>query len=125
MGLIRKDLSLIGRRGEKRVECLFDTGASSSFIRPELVSILGLPTTDLVKPLRIRLGKGSAKVSRLTAVMIRLNRATLADTAYVLPGLTEEYVLGSEFLERYDIRLDPKRRSLLLPPKRRLGLILV
>ena len=125
MGLMRKGLPLIGRRGKKQVECLFDTGASSSFIRPQLVGILGLPTTDLVKPLRIRLGKGSAKVSRLAAVMIRLNGVTLADTAYVLPGLTEEYVVGSEFLERYDIRLDPKRRSLLLPPKRRLSLILV
>lgn len=42
-----------------------------------------------------------------------------------MPGLTEEYVLGAEFLERYDIRLDPKRRRFLLPPKRRFSLILV
>lgn len=57
--------------------------------------------------------------------MIRLNGVTLADAAYVMPGLTEEYVLGAEFLERYDIRVDPKRRRLLLPGKRRLALILV
>jgi hypothetical protein len=57
--------------------------------------------------------------------MIRLNGATLADTAYVMPGLTEDYMLGAEFLERYDIRLDPKRRRLLLPSKRRLSVILV
>jgi hypothetical protein len=57
--------------------------------------------------------------------MIRLNGVTLADAAYVMPDLTEEYVLGVEFLERYDIRLDPKRRRLLLPPKRRLALVLV
>ena len=57
--------------------------------------------------------------------MIRLNGAILADTAYVMSGLTEDYVLGAEFLELYDIRLDPKRRRLVLPPKRRLSLILV
>lgn len=57
--------------------------------------------------------------------MIRLNGVTLADTAYVMAGLTEEYVLGAEFLERYDIRLDPKGRRLLLPSKRRLALIFV
>lgn len=57
--------------------------------------------------------------------MIRLNGTTLADTAYVMPGLTEDYVLGAEFLERYDIRLDPKRRRVLLPSKRHLSLILV
>jgi len=42
-----------------------------------------------------------------------------------MPGLTEEYGIGVEFLERYEIRLDPKRRRLVLPPKRRMTLILV
>jgi len=125
MVVIRKRLSLVGRRQKRQVECLFDTGASSSFIRPELARTLGLPTLNLLRPLRIRLGKGTTRVSQLAAVMIRLNGVTLADAAYVMPDLTEEYVLGVEFLERYDIRLDPKRRRLLLPPKRRLALILV
>lgn len=57
--------------------------------------------------------------------MVRLNGVTLADAAYVMPWLTEEYVFGTEFLERYEIRPDPERRRLLLPPKRRLSLILV
>lgn len=125
MGVIRKSLQLIGRRRKSEVECLFDTGASHSFVRPELVRALGLPTTNLLRPLRIRLGKGSTQVSRLASVMILLNGVTLADTAYVMPGLSEDYVLGAEFLERYEIRLDPKRRRLLLPPKRRMTLILV
>ena len=125
MGVIRKNLPLLGRRKQREIECLFDTGASSSFIRPSLVQVLGLSTADLPKPLRIRLGKGLTQVSQIAAVMIRLNGATLADTAYVMPGLTEDYVLGAEFLERYDIRLDPKRRRLLLPSKRRLSVILV
>ena len=125
MSLIRKKFPFVGRRRKREVECLCDTGASSSFIRPELVRELELPTADLLRPLRIRLGKGSTRVSKLAAVMIRLNGVTLADTAYLMPGLSEEYVLGSDFLERYDIRLDPKRRRLLLPPKRRLSIILI
>ncbi len=107
------------------MECLFDTGASSSFVRPGLARALGLPTTTFLRPIRIRLGKGSTQVSKLAAVLIRLNGVTLADTAYVMPGLTEDYGLGAEFLERYNIRLDPKRRRLLLPPKGRLSLIFV
>lgn len=125
MSMIRKRLALIGPRRRRQVECLFDTGASSSFIRPELALTLGLSVARLPRPLRFRLGKGSAQVSQLAAVMIRINGATLADAAYVMPGLTEEYVLGAEFLERYGIRLDPRRRRLLLPPKRRLIPILV
>lgn len=125
MGLVRKKLPLVGRRGQRQVDCLFDTGASSSFIRPTLVRTLNLSTADLPKPIRIRLGKGSTLVTEIAAVMVRLNGVTLADSAYVMPGLTEDYVLGAEFLERYDIRLDPKHRRLLLPPKRRLSLILV
>jgi len=125
MGVIRKKLPLMGGRRKKDVEWLFDTGASSSFIRPEVVRALGLPTTTLLRPLRIRPGKGSARVSKLAVAMIGLHGTTLADTAYVLPGLSEEFVIGAEFMERYEIRLDPKRRRLLLPPKRRLALILV
>ena len=125
MGMIRKRLTLVGRRRNKQVECLFDTGASSSFIRPELARAMGVPTVGLLKPLRIRLGKGSTQVSRIAAVMIQLNGSTLADTAYVMPGLSEDYVLGVKFLERYNIQLDPKRRRLLLPPKKDLSLIFV
>jgi|SRR5215510_6765494 len=125
MGMIRKKLTLVGRRRKKQVQCLFDTGASSSFIRPELAQAMGVPTVGLLKPLRIRLGKGSTRVSKLAAVMIQINGSTLADTAYVMPGLTEDYVLGVEFFERYNIQLDPKRRRLLLPPKKDLSLILV
>lgn len=125
MAVIRKKLALIGPRRRRQVECLFDTGASSSFIRPELALTLGLSVASLPKPLRFRLGKRSAQVSRLAALMLRINDVTLADAAYVMPSLTEEYVVGVEFLERYGIRLDPKRRRLLLPPKRRLIPILV
>ena len=125
MGLIRKALPFVGRRRRRDAECLFDTGASSSFICPGLVRELELPTATLLTPLRIRLRRGSTRVFRLAAVMIRLKGVTLADTAYLMPGLSEEYVVGSGFLERYDIRLDPKRRRLILPPKRRLTLILV
>jgi predicted aspartyl protease len=125
MGLIRKRLSLIGPRREKQADCLFDTGAARSFIRPELVRSLGLSKAELPRPLGIRLAKGSTRVSQIAAVMIRLNGATLADTAYVMPGLSEDYALGAEFLEVYGIRLDPKRGRLVLPPKRRLSPILV
>lgn len=125
MGLIRKKLPFIGRRRKAKVECLFDTGASPSFVHPKLVRELGLPTTTLLRPAQIKLGKGSTDVSKLAAVTIRLDGVNLADVAYIMPGLTEEYVFGVEFLERYNIRLDLKRRRLLLPPKRRLSLILV
>jgi len=125
MGVIRKKLPVMGRRGKREVECLFDTGASSSFVRPELVRELGLPAIGLLKPIRIRLGKGSTRVLKRAEVTIGLNGITLPDNAYVLPGLSEEFVIGCEFLERYGIRLDPKRQRLLLPPKRRLSLILV
>jgi len=122
---VRRRLPLIGPRRVRRVECLFDTGASPSFIRPELVRRLRLSTASLPRSLRIRLGKRSTPVSQLAAVMIRLDGATLADAAYVMPGLTEEYVVGAEFLERHNIRFDPKRRRLVLPARSRLALILV
>src|SRR5712691_1217924 len=125
MGMIQKRLTLVGRRRNKQIECLFDTGASSSFIRPELVRAMGVPTVGLFKLLRIRLGKGSTQVSRIAVVMIQLNGSILADIAYVMSGLSEDYVLGVEFLERYNIQLDPKRCRLLLLPKKDLSFIFV
>ena len=125
VGVIRKTFQLEGRKQKSEVACLIDTGASTSFVRPDVVRRLGLPKHKLLKPLRIRLGKGETRVAQLATATIRINGTTLADPAFVLPGLTEEYVIGVEFLERYQIGLDPKSGRLLLPPKRRLALLLV
>lgn len=125
MGEIRKKLRIIGPRRRRLVDCLFDTGATWSFVRPDLVAELGLSTAKVPGGVSIRLGKGSTRVSRVAAVKIRLDGVSLPDHAYVMAGLPEPYVVGIEFLEAYGIRLDPRRRRLLLPPRRRLRVILV
>jgi len=51
MGLIIKKLRVFGDKGQKRVQVLFDTGASSSFVRRDiagsLATILKLPSPEV------------------------------------------------------------------------------
>src|SRR5438477_341900 len=87
-------------------------GANSALAVPATIEIAMMCQTAMC-PLAV----SRARVSAVGA--------TLAGSAYVMPGLSEEYVVGAEFLERYNIWLDPKRGRLVLPPRRRLALILV
>lgn len=54
--MIYKRLTLVGSKGQKKVNILFDTGASDSFIREDIALTIAKPTE--IPPRKFRLGKG-------------------------------------------------------------------
>jgi len=116
MGLIYKQLTIAGTRTSQRIKVLMDTGASYSFLRRREARRLG-PLSKAPEPLTVQFGKGKAKVSEALFAMVHLNHYRIPWTFYVIPGLTEQAVIGVDFFQRYRIKLDPRTERIVVDPR--------
>jgi len=47
----------------------------------------------------------------MVSLSLRINGQNVVTPAFVLPGLSEELVIGAEFFQRYKAILDPEREE--------------
>ncbi|MBI3097044.1 MAG: retroviral-like aspartic protease [Planctomycetes bacterium] len=116
MGIIRKRLLVIGHKGRTRVEALFDTGASHSMLREDIAPRLGVPE-ELPEPTRFHAAVGTFEARKGLFVDVVIGGKRLVTGVTIVPDLTEELILGDDFLQRWHIRLDPRRREVSLDRK--------
>ncbi len=116
MGIISQKLTLIGRKGRRQVEALFDTGSSHSMVRESIAVAIAEPD-DLPEPKTYEsaVGKFTARTGIFADVVIRRHRLLTGLT--VVTNLSEELILGVDFLQRWQVRLDPHHHKLILDPK--------
>lgn len=115
MGLIFKKMVLEGDRSKKEVTTLFDAGASQCFVRKDIaeqVSTIGKAPTRL----KFETATGIVETEEVIFAQIWLNGSPLFWTFIVVPDLTEELILGSDFFQRWKIRLDPEHEKIAFDP---------
>ncbi|MEW6096000.1 MAG: 2-C-methyl-D-erythritol 4-phosphate cytidylyltransferase [bacterium] len=117
MGLIYKKITIGGDKGEMAVNALFDTGASESFIHENIANQIAT-TLKLHLPRRFELGKGTMLVDTSTGVLdVIVNGANLFGAFLVAKELSEEAILGADFLQRWKISIDIEKEELLIDEK--------
>jgi hypothetical protein len=117
MGLIYKDVILKGDKGEKEFYALWDNGSSESFIRKDLVEEVGT-ILRLNAPREFEMGKGTLLVSESTGIVdVEVEGYNLFWHFLAFPELSEELIIGADFLQRWKIKLDPENESIIIDPK--------
>jgi len=116
MGLIYQQLPIQGNKRKRRVEALFDSGASECFIRDNLARTIGR-SMRLSQPKWVELGRGRLKVSEAIEATITINGYRLHWYFVLIPQLTEEVIIGADFFQRWKIKLDPEHERILVDPK--------
>jgi 2-C-methyl-D-erythritol 4-phosphate cytidylyltransferase len=117
MGLIYKKVTIGGDKGEMEVEALFDSGASESFICEDVANQIAT-TLKLHLPRRFELGKGTILVDTATGVLdVMVNGTSLFGHFLVVKGLSDDVILGADFLQRWKINLDPEKERILIDKK--------
>lgn len=116
MGRIYKKIWVIGRKGRRKVEALFDTGSSDSLVRDSLARKLGSPE-DLPEPKTYEAAVGQVTAREALFVDVVLRGKRLTTGLKVVPGLSEELILGADFFQRWHIRLEPRTHRVILDPK--------
>jgi predicted aspartyl protease len=115
MGLIYKQIELIGRKSRKKVKALFDTGSSKSFINMKLADEI-TPLIELVEPKVFETASGELKASYVIYPDIILDGHRLFWTLIVVDNLTEEVIIGADFFQRWRIKLDPETEQIIWDP---------
>lgn len=115
MGLIYQTVKLSGAKGEREVKALFDTGASHTFLQQTVAEAVA-PLQALHRPLRFETATGIAEVVSAILADLWLEGHPIHWAFYVLPDLSEDLIIGTDFLQRWKIKLDLEREALILDP---------
>jgi predicted aspartyl protease len=118
MGIIRIPLRFEGSLGEKMVYALFDSGATFSCLRPDIAAQI-----EEAKALRRPMEVATASEGHF----VKINEALRADFYYgdirlsdefmVVPGLSEEGIIGVNTLQKWRIKLDFEHDTVIVDPK--------
>ena len=101
MSVIKLPLLYVGSKGEKTLHTLFDSGTNLSCINPNSVEQLELPVS--LGRIR-RIGTTSEghyiEVKEVVRLDFYLNNVLLSDEFLLVPGLSEEVVLGAATMQK-------------------------
>lgn len=118
MGILIEELEIEGDRGKRKVQTLFDTGASQSLIREEMVA--GIATIlNLPHPLRFKMGdgKGVLEATKVAHLFISINGVTINDHVVVVENLGDEMIIGATTMQSWKIKLDMESDKVIIDPR--------
>ena len=118
MSIIKLPLLFEGSQGEKNIYTLFDTGATFSCINPDMVEGLGTPE-KLYRPMEVATAAVGhyLRVTHRVAVDFYINDVRLSDEFYLIPGLSEDAILGVNTFQKWRIKLDFEHDTVHVDPK--------
>ena len=115
MGVIINRIKLVGSKGEKKVDALFDSGASFSFITKELASKLG--NMDMLpSPLEFETVKeGEKRVVKERIVLdFYIEGIRLSDEFLIVDELSEASIIGAATMQKWRLTLDFEKDRVLI-----------
>lgn len=118
MSIIKQPLLYVGSKGEKNLYTLFDSGANLSCISPDSVHDL-----TIVQPLgRVRRMATASEahfieVKEVVRLDFYINDVLLSDEFLVVPGLSEEAIIGAATMQKWRIKLDFEHDKVEVDPK--------
>ncbi|MFQ5881618.1 MAG: retropepsin-like aspartic protease [Candidatus Methylomirabilales bacterium] len=115
MGLIIKRLRVLGDKGERRLQVLFDTGASASFVRQDVVARLAttlkLPSAETYT---LTDGAGKLRVNETAVLYVYINGIRISDNFIVAPRLSDQVIIGANTLQKWRIKLDLENEKVII-----------
>ena len=118
MSVIKIPLLYVGSKGEKRLYTLFDSGANLSCIHPQFIAELGIPST-LGRERSIATASEGHYIIIKERILLDfyIDDVLLSDEFLVVPGLSEEAIIGAATLQKWRIKLDFEHDTVHVDPK--------
>ncbi len=118
MSAIKLPLLFVGSKGERKLFTLFDSGANLSCINPDFVKELAT-LESLGRPRKIATTSEAhfIEVKSRISVDFYIDDVLLSDEFLVVPGLSEEAIIGAATLQKWRIKLNFDSDKVEVDPK--------
>jgi hypothetical protein len=118
MSVIKLPLLFAGSKGEKNLYTLFDSGANLSCINPDTVDELETPTNlGRIRNIGTAAEGHYIEVKERVTLDFYLNDVLLSDEFLLVPGLSEEAIIGAATMQKWRIKLDFEHDTVHVDPK--------
>jgi hypothetical protein len=118
MSIIKLPLLYAGSKGEKMLYTLFDSGANLSCIRPDLIEDIEDPIhLGRVRKLATASEGHYIEIKEVVRLDFYINDILLSDEFLLVPGLSEETIIGAATLQKWRIKLDFEHDQVIVDPK--------
>jgi len=112
VGIIRKTLLVKGDKGERKLNVLFDSGASRSLIRSDVAKEISTPRELLIQREFIVADGRKIICKYFCDLIVEIEGKRIGIEAFLVDDLPAPLVFGALDMEAYMIKLDPARRKL-------------
>lgn len=118
MSILKFPLLFAGSKGEKRLYTLFDSGANLSCIDKGHLENLEAPVNlGRVRKLATASEGHYIEISERVTLDFYINDVLLSDEFLVVPGLSEEAIIGAATLQKWRIKLNFEADKVEVDPK--------
>lgn len=118
MSILKLPLQFVGSIGEKKLYTLFDSGANLSCIAPDYLVDLEVPINlGTVRKLSTASEGHYIEIKERVTLDFYINDVLLSDEFLVVPGLSEEAIIGAATLQKWRIKLDFEHDQVIVDPK--------
>ena len=118
MSVIKSPLLFVGSLGEKHLYALYDSGANLSCINPDQLDDLEAPISlGRIRQIATASEGHYIEVTQRVTLDFYMGDVLLSDEFLVLPGLSEEVVIGAGTMQKWRIKLDFEHDEAIVDPK--------
>ena len=118
MSIIKDPLLFVGSKGEKILYTLFDSGANLSCISPDYVEDIEVPVSlGRVRRIATAAEGHYIEVKHRVSLDFYMGDVLLSDEFLVVPGLSEEAIIGAATMQKWRIKLDFEHDKAIVDPK--------
>ena len=118
MAIIAKKLKLIGSKGEKELEGLFDSGSTYSCIERQLaVKLASLERIAIPLEFETAEKKRTIKATEAVRLDFFLNGYRFSDEFMVISDLSEQVIIGAKTMQAWRFKLDFENEEVIIDPR--------
>lgn len=118
MSIIKQPLLFAGSKGEKHIYTLYDSGANLSCINPDMLEDLEIPVSlGRVRKIATAAEGHFIEVSQRVSLDFYMDDILLSDEFLVIPGLSEDAIIGAATIQKWRIKLDFEHDIAIVDPK--------
>ncbi len=116
MGVIIKELTVQGHRGEAVVKAFFDSGSGVSLLRRDIADRVGTAPLPTSRFFGLADGDRRLEAREVSTLDVTIKGVTLFYTFYVTDRLSDDMIIGADMLQRWKIKLDPENEDVEIDP---------